>query len=325
MSLFRSFAGEFHRLLLAEPSQSPRFGYNDWYCDPERSDQLEGYGRSSMSRRVELIADILLIASLCSACVPFPVAFPEKQPFTEASEEWLTLGESTADDMRRKLGDPDLGDDDWWLYREARKGWGWAFCVGGGYTAGCGALPRSSSDHFLLAEFDNNKIVTGLEFLTERELCQDHRICFSGDFLMRADTVTDDLKAKKFSVPSNGCSVYTYSKTDSDLAAGEVVIDGNNTGGLVGTAGFYLHTVSPGSYEWMVAPSQSKTLPLPAAIHVLQCSGQEVFFLRYRYGASNFWLNKLEAVEPKVGKEDIAKRWLAVSSGAQLKTDCCKN
>ena len=269
-----------------------------------------------MSKLIGPIVGILLVTLLGSGCVPFPVAPPEEEPFVEASEEWFTIGESTADDVESKLGEPTLEGLDWWLYRDTLEGWGWAFCAGGGFTGGCGTLPRSSSGHFFLIEFDSYRVITGFELFAEKGLCEERRICYSGEFLMRADAYSDDVEAKKFTVPAAGCSVYTYSQTNSDLAAGELVINGTNAGGLVGSSGFYLHSVAPGSHEWMIAPSQSKTLPLPAVTHILECTGQEMFFLRYKYGLSSFWFNKIEAVELKLGKKDIATRWLAASSGA---------
>ena len=267
-----------------------------------------------MYRVFELFVGILLVTLLSAGCVPFPVAAPEEEPFQQASDEWFTIGKSTAGDVETKLGEPTLEGAEWWLYRDTRDGWAWAFCVGGGFSGGCGALPRSSSGYFFLVEFDSSDVVTSFELLTEKELCEDRRICYADKFVMRADTFSEEIAAKQFAVPLDGCNVYTYSETNSDLAVGELVIDGKDAGGLVSSSGFYLHFITPGSYEWMIAPSQSKTLPLAAAIHILECSGQEVFFLRYRYGLSTFWFNKIEAVKPKRGKKAVAKRWLAVSS-----------
>lgn len=268
-----------------------------------------------MSRMIRLYVVISVVTLLGSGCVPFPVAPPEEEPFREASDEWFAIGESTADDVRSRLGEPTLEGPGWWLYRDTRDGWGWAFCMGGGFSGGCGALPRSSSGHFFLVEFDSTRVITGFELLSEKELCVGRQVCYSGEFVMTADADSDDIEAKKFTVPSAGCSVYTYSQTNSDLAAGELVIDGKKAGGLVGSRGFYRHLIAPGSYEWMIAPSQSKTLPLPAATHDLECRGQEMIFLRYRYGLGSFWFNKIEAVDLQRGKKDIATRWLAVSPG----------
>ena len=188
-------------------------------------------------------------------------------------------------------------------------------CAAGAYGAGCSpSLEGNTSGQFLLVEFDGSQIVTDYELFGERGLCEEREICYSGEFLMRPASPADDIEAKNFFIPADGCSVYTYSQTDSDLAAGELVINGVDAGGLVDRSGFYRHLVSPGSHTWTIAPSPSKNLPLPAAKHVLECQGQETIFLRYTYGLSNFWFNKIKVVDSKRAKKDIAQRWLAVSS-----------
>lgn len=254
-----------------------------------------------------------LLALATSACVPIPPT--EEKPFEDASEEWFTTGTSTLDDVVDRIGEPTLDGAGWWLYREPYEGWLWLFCMGGAYGGfGCGGLPRETTGHFLVVEHDPDRVVTNVATYTEGKLCKDRQICYSGEFLMRPAAPEDGSEAANAVDSSAGCTVYTYSETDSDLAAGELYINGVNAGGLVSRSGYYRHRMPQGTHEWRVAPSQSKTLPLPAATHNLECQGDETFYLRYTYGAGTFWFNKIRVVEPARGERDIAKRWLAVSS-----------
>ena len=267
-----------------------------------------------MPKKPELLVGILLATLAVSGCVPIPVPPDEEKPFEELPE-WLTVGKSSVDNVESRLGEPTLRDSGWLLYREPHEGWGWMICAAGAYDAGCSpSLKGKTTGQFLLVESDVNRIVTGFKLFAERGLCEEREICYSGEFLMRPAITADDFEAKRFSIPADGCSVYTYSQTDSDLAAGELVINGMDAGGLIDRSGFYRHFVSPGSHEWMIAPSQSRNFPLTAAIHPVECRGQEIIFLRYTYGLSSFWSNKIEIVDVDLGKKEIAKRWMAVSS-----------
>jgi hypothetical protein len=267
-----------------------------------------------LPKNFSLFVGFVLVTLAGSGCVVIPIPPPEEKPFQEVPD-WLTIGESSVDDVIAKLGEPTLRSSGWMLYREPHEGWGWMLCAAGAYGAGCSpSLQGETSGQFLLVEFDGERVVTDIELLAERGLCQDHQICYSGEFFMRPATRAEDIEAKTFSIPTAGCGVYTYSQTESDLAAGELVINGMDAGGLAGRSGFYRHVVPPGSHEWMITPSQSKNLPLAAATYVLECQGQEIIFLRYTYGLSSFWFNKIVVVDPKRGKKEIAERWLAVST-----------
>lgn len=268
-----------------------------------------------MHRSFGLFAGLLLITAMGSGCV-FPIPPAAEKPFRDVSGDWLSVGKSTIENVYAELGEPTLKGAGWSLYREPYDGWGLAFCVGGAFGGfGCEALPAKSSGQFLLVDFDSARLLTDVEILAESALCEDYRICYSGEFLMQQDTLENDSEAKNFTVPAVGCSVYTYSQTDSDLAAGELSIDGTDAGGLVGKSGFYRHSVSPGLHEWMIAPSQSATLPLPAAKTVLECAGQQIIFLRYTYGLNTLWFNKIKTIDMRRGKKDVSRRWLAISSG----------
>jgi hypothetical protein len=252
----------------------------------------------------------MLLAFALSGCIPLPVATPEENPFKEVAEGFFTPGSSTSDSVQEKLGEPALQGSDWWLYRDTREGWQWAFCAGGGYSAGCGALPRAKVHDYYAVDFDSLGVVTQTELLSENELCDTRRICYEGDILMRSATQSEDTAAKRFRVPPVGCSVFTYSTTDSDSAAGELIIDGEIVGALVGTSGYHLHTVAPGRHAWVVVPSRDKQLPLMAARTAFDCEGRQVAYLRYRNG---LWGVKIEPVDPERGERDIRDRWLAIS------------
>jgi len=260
--------------------------------------------------RLRIAFPTMLLAFTLSGCVPFPIAVPEENPFKEVAEGFFTPGSSTADDVKSKLGEPALQGSDWWLYRDTRGGWVWAFCVGGGYSAGCGALPRTMADYFYVVNFDSIGIVTQTELLSENKLCDIRGICYEGEILMRPAAQSEDTAAKLFRVPPVGCTVFTYSATDSDSAAGEFIIDGEIVGALVGTSGYHLHTVALGQHAWIVVPSREKQLPLPIARTSFNCEGQQVAYLRY---SSGLWSMKLEAVDPERGELDIRARWLAIS------------
>jgi hypothetical protein len=107
--------------------------------------------------RVTLL--FVILSSAISGCVPIPVAVPEQKPFEEEVEGVLTTGSTTQAQLASILGAPALQRKDWRLYRDTREGWAWLFCVGGGYSAGCGAMPRTSSDYFLVVDFDANGIL----------------------------------------------------------------------------------------------------------------------------------------------------------------------
>ncbi len=267
-----------------------------------------------MSKEIGLFVGFVLITLLGTSCVVIPVPPPEEKPFQDV-HEWLTVGESTIDIVSTELDTPTLKGFGWLLYREPHEGWGWMICAAGPYSAGCSpSLRGKTSGRFLLVEFDGQQVVTDVDFLAEVKLCEDRQICYSGEFLMSPAAAAAHIEAKNFLPPTDGCSVYTYSQTDSDLAAGELIINGKDAGGLVGRSAFYRHVVPPGLHEWRIAPSQSGNLPLPAAVYDLECQGREVIFLRYKYGLNTFWFNKIEVVDLKRGKDDLVKRWLAIST-----------
>jgi len=252
----------------------------------------------------------LLAAGAISGCIVFPTGVPEEKPFKEESEDFFVPGSATAEDVRSKLGEPAMQQDKLWLYRDTRDGWRWAICAGAGYTGGCGGLPRGSEDYFLVVDFDADGVVTATTLLKEDELCDVRHLCFESELLMREASPAEDAEAKLFRAPPTGCYVFTYSDTDSDSAAGYLIIDGEMVGSLVGTSGYYLHTVAPGPHAWLVAPIQKSEFSLPTATAPFNCGDQPIAFLRYRKG---FWSPTIEPVNAETGKRDIGERWLAIS------------
>ena len=262
--------------------------------------------------RILLVSTFVIAASLAlPGCVAVPIAAPEEKPFKDLVENFFTPGTTTATAVVDKLGEPDIREDSRWIYRDSRAGWQWGFCAGAYYTAGCGALPRSSTDYFLVVELVDNEVVADARLFSETELCAELRLCFENTVQMRAAAAEKDAAAKLFRPAPVGCAVYTYSTTDSDSTAGELSIDTLTVGGLVGTSGYYLHTVAPGPHAWIVAPLQDKNLPYPIVRSKFDCENGQVAFLRYSNG---MWFNKVRLVDAERGKKDILTRWLAEST-----------
>ena len=251
---------------------------------------------------------VALSALSFSACVFIPIGAPEESRFQPVAEDSFLVGNATAGEVEDLLGKPDLQAHGWWLYRDRRKGLQWGGCVFGYSSGGCGALPRGSTDYFFVLDFDDRNVVSAMEIFMENELCDDRQICYEGSILMYPASPADDAEAKLFRVPPDGCLVYTYSTTDSDSAAGELIIDGQAIGGLVGTAGFYVHAVAPGPHAWILDPTDDVSLPLPIESIRFDCDEEKIIYVRYSY---RFWFQGVELVTVDRGQQDILERWMA--------------
>lgn len=250
----------------------------------------------------------LLFTLPIAGCIAVPISVPEEKPFKDIVEGSIIIGETTAQDVTDVLGKPDIENGQYWLYRDWRRGWQWAWCAGiPNFGADCGALPRSINNYFLEVQLDSDEVVTGARLYSESELCSEKRICFEDNILMRAAPIEDDAAAKLFKAPSGGCSVYTYSTSEADSASGELDIDGTAVGGLVGASGYYLHAVSPGPHVWAIAPTVQKSIPYQVAISRFDCKNGRIVFLKYSLRLRP----KLERVDSERGKKEVLERWLA--------------
>ena len=132
------------------------------------------------------------LALFLSGCVAIPIAVPKQKPFTDDVEGLLEIGATTQHDIDARLGPPTLQGGSWSLYRDTREGWAWLFCAGAYYSAGCGATSRSSTDYFLVLDFDSNGLLSAHQVFQEDGLCDARRICFERDLLALAAPAEDD-------------------------------------------------------------------------------------------------------------------------------------
>ncbi len=258
---------------------------------------------SSNRNSLTSVLSLALLVPMLSGCIGIPVAFPEGKPFKEVVAEQLVPGTTNRAELVELLGRPFVEDRGSLVFRDSRDGWRWLFCGGAYYTGGCAATDRTSKDFFLVADFDEFDKLHSAEIYTEHSLCEQRKICPSRGLLMQAE---HNLSALPNHDPSM-CTVNIFSDTASDDASGEVEVDGQYVGDLVGKKGVYTFGVHPGRHFIVVVP-QGALLHGTAGKQVIDCVDGENHYLRYD---TAFFGVKLASEDSTKAEPMVAERWMA--------------
>lgn len=244
-----------------------------------------------------------ILAYVLQGCIGIPVTAPEATPFSKFVSQEFVTGQTTLGQMRDLLGAPTLTDGTRRIYRDSRDGWTWLICAAVILNAGCTTTDRTSKDFFLVADFDDSNLLSAIEILDTKALCEDYRICYHDDLLMRAADERD-VSAGRFGSPGGACTAYVYSEKE---AAGRLEVDGRRVGYIVGNGGYHRRTLAAGRHLLTVFSDVGTPYEQPAAASI-NCSAGETFYFRY---IPRLFGDALGLVDAATAQSDLRGRWLA--------------
>lgn len=252
---------------------------------------------------------ISALAAMLSGCIVVPTGLPDKQPFRTADTEFLSPGTTTKDEVRHAFDKPQMRGNDWWLYRTVRRGTKWVACSGAGYFAFCGDPVRSRTNYFLVVDFDGNT-VDAYEVLDDEQLCDQRRICYSGDLFSTGfiAAATGDSPADRDDEPN--CVIYLFTNSQREDVMSRIYLDEHFVGNLTTGKNHYELSTSPGDHHLTVLRDSEGDWLKRRNVSMLrvQCTAGQSVFAEY---VTNGAKTSLIVVDEKQGRETVGRRWRA--------------
>jgi hypothetical protein len=197
-----------------------------------------------------------LLLCFLAACIGVPIkAPPGEKPFKEDFMSFVSIGETTRDEIRAKFSAYEINpkltrfeNDSVWVYSASRDTWQWFLCAGAGYSAACDVV-GGIRDHFLKFEFDDSGRVIHWETSSTLGECA-AGVCEDGGAFMAFANAEQDQRAKRDDAPDH-CQVYVFA-TLPRAAKQEVVgvwIDDRFVGAFLNDDGYVFETLEPGMHR----------------------------------------------------------------------------
>ncbi len=275
-------------------------------------------------QRFPLLLALPLLISL-SACIAFPIQFPDEEPFKDEKLAFIEIGKTSKEEIATAMSDFPLKTDegevrvkltpqkfrggDWWLYAQTREELQW-FIAAGGYGGGGVDISPDVDYRFLLIKFDGNGMVAEYELSSSETLrCNRYDVCLGQTGLNLLASEEEDRAIKQIDIPADRCGVYVYGTT---MSAVPIWLDGHRVGWLLNTKQFFFWGLDQGVHQLALhSPDVADQRPIE-----FSCAAGGLYFFELalkRTGFGVFRRREIEQRDAVKGRQAIGKRQLMLS------------